>query len=152
MSHTLFVSELSNIGGCRDGTTYVLTGKAFFSFLKLTVKKAFSIYMFAWWRIKSSCELSWMAKLRLWMIYNFILFQLTCHKILSYFFFLLFCFIMCLYVEFSWKLILKIIILKHFHWTFVWSAYILFNIIVWQVSHLSLCVFFSLWSLNLFRT
>lgn len=47
MSHTLFVSELSNIGGCRDGTTYVLTGKAFFSFLKLTVKKAFSIYMFA---------------------------------------------------------------------------------------------------------
>lgn len=46
MFHTPFVSELSNIGGWRDRTTYVLTGKAFFSFLKLTMKKAFSIYKF----------------------------------------------------------------------------------------------------------
>lgn len=44
MSHTLFVTQLSNTGRWRDETIYALTGKGFsFSFFKLRMRKAFSV-------------------------------------------------------------------------------------------------------------
>lgn len=44
MSHTLFVTQLSNTGHWRDETIYALTGEGFsFSFFKLRMRKAFSV-------------------------------------------------------------------------------------------------------------